>query len=73
MLLSQMKENQTGTITTISDNCCLSRRLCDMGFSPGQEICCTNVAATGSPAAYIIRGTKLALRKKDADMIGVIL
>lgn len=73
MLLSQMKENQTATITALDDNLSLSRRLRDMGFVAGQRINCNEIGLCGSPIAYTIRGTKIALRKKDADMIGVVL
>ncbi|MGN0521795.1 MAG: ferrous iron transport protein A [Eubacterium sp.] len=73
MRLSQMKENQTGVITAVKSNNKLQRRLFDMGFVSGQEIKCTNIAMSGSPIAYSIRGSKIALRKKDADFIGVIL
>ena len=72
MRLSQLKENQTAVIAAVKNNN-LRRRLFDMGFVAGQEIKCTNIAALGSPIAYNIRGTKIALRKKDADLIGVIL
>ncbi|MGN1328717.1 MAG: ferrous iron transport protein A [Eubacterium sp.] len=73
MLLSQMKENQTATITALDENFDLSRRLHDMGFAPGQKIHCSDIGLCGSPIAYTIRGTKIALRKKDADKIGVVL
>lgn len=73
MTLSDMKENQIATITEIEDTGNLSRRLFDMGFISGQDIVCINIGAFGSPIAYNIRGCKVALRKKDAQMIGVIL
>ena len=73
MLLSQMKENQTATITAVNDNFRRSRRLYDMGFIAGQKIQCTDIGLWGSPIAFTIRGTKIALRKKDAAMIGVVL
>lgn len=73
MLLSNMKENQIATISKIDSKCTLSRRLFDLGFIEGQKITCTNIGLTGSPIAYNICGCKLALRKKDAAMIGVII
>ncbi len=73
MLLSQMKENQTGSITSINSSALPQRRLLDLGFIAGQKITCTNIGFTGSPIAYSIRGSKIALRKRDADMIGVVL
>lgn len=73
MTLSDLKENQTATIIKIDDTCLLSRRLFDLGFIAGQNITCLNVGAFGSPAAYNLRGCKVALRKKDADKVWVVL
>ncbi len=73
MTLSQMKENQSATITSVNAGIGLSRRLFDLGFISGQKIDCTNIGLCGSPIAYNLRGCKIALRKKDADMIGVVL
>lgn len=73
MTLSDMKENQIATIIKIESDSALSRRLFDMGFIAGQNIACVNVSALGSPIAYNLRGCKVALRKKDADKIGVVL
>ena len=73
MTLSEMKENQVATITEIENESGLSRRLFDMGFVEGQDITCMNVGMFGTPIAFNVRGTKVALRKKDADLIGVIL
>lgn len=73
MTLSQMKENQIGKITHINNDTVLLRRLYDMGFSVDQNITCMNVGLFGTPIVFNIRGTKIALRKKDADMIGVVL
>lgn len=73
MLLSLMKENETAVITDVDGDFALSRRLHDMGFAPGQKISCTDIGIFGSPIAYKIRGTKIALRKKDAAKIGVIM
>ncbi len=73
MTLSDLKENQIATITGIDDTCTLSRRLFDMGFIAGQNIACINVGAFGSPIAYNLRGCKVALRKKDADKVWVVL
>lgn len=71
MTLSQMKENESGLITDINFCASAQRRFFDMGFISGQRVSCTNIGLSGSPIAYQIRGSKIALRKKDADRIGV--
>lgn len=73
MTLSQMKEKQTGVITYVNATDSFERRFFDMGFINGQKVACDNIGIFGSPIAYQIRGSKIALRKKDADKIGVIL
>ena len=73
MTLSQMKENDFGHITYINTEPCCERRIFDLGFLEGQCIRCVNIGPFGTPIAYLIRGSKIALRKCDADKIGVIL
>lgn len=73
MRLSQMKENDVGKITSVSNSLKIKNRLFDMGFITGQKIKCTNIGLKGSPIAYNVRGCTVALRKSDADMIGVVL
>jgi Fe2+ transport system protein FeoA len=73
MKLSQMKENQCARITDIDDNTPFERRFFDMGFINGQSVICVNIGLFGTPIAYQIRGSKIALRKKDASKIGVVM
>lgn len=73
MTLAQMKENQTGYITFIENSSDFERRFLDMGFISGRRVQCTNIGLWGSPIAFRIMGSKIALRKKDADRIGVVL
>ncbi len=68
-----MKENQSGVITYVDDCSGFERRFFDMGFIDGQQVSCINIGLFGSPIAYQIRGSKVALRKKDANSIGVIV
>ena len=73
MTLSQMKVNESGYIISIDNGSNFERRFSDMGLITGQKISCTNIGLFGSPIAYQIRGSKVALRKRDADRIGVVL
>lgn len=73
MTLSDMKENQSAVIADIENSTGVKRRLFDMGFTAGAKIYCTDIGIFGSPIAYQIRGSKIALRKKDANEIGVTL
>ncbi len=73
MTLSQMKENDFGHISYINTEPSFLRRFYDLGFMEGQCIRCENIGLLGTPIAYQIRGSKIALRKCDADKIGVVL
>lgn len=45
------------------------RRLMDLGIVPGAEIEAELISISGDPIAYKIRGTTIALRKKQSDKI----
>ena len=47
------------------------RRLMDLGFLPGTIIGNEIVSAGGNPTAYSVRGTLIALRKSQAELISV--
>ncbi len=46
-------------------------RLMDLGFTPGQQITLMSVAPMRDPIAIALRGTIIALRRKDASCIKV--
>ncbi|MEJ2193654.1 MAG: ferrous iron transport protein A [Ignavibacteriaceae bacterium] len=45
------------------------QRILEIGFTPGQEIELVNISAFNDPIALSIRGTLIAIRKKEADCI----
>ena len=50
----------------------MRRRLLDLGFTAGAHITCLQHSASGDPAAYLIRGTVIALREEDSRRIAVV-
>ena len=50
----------------------IRRHLMDLGFTPGAMVLPLFSAPSGSPIAYRIRGTTVALRRSDAGQIGVL-
>ena len=50
----------------------LRHRILDLGFTEGAEIKCLFKAPSGSPLAFLIRGSVIALRKADAEKIFVL-
>ncbi len=49
----------------------MGRRLLDLGFTEGAEVRHLFDAVSGSPMAFLIRGTVIALRRDDAAGIVV--
>ncbi len=48
-----------------------SRRILEIGFTPGQEIELISKSVFDDPLAFSIRGTLIAIRKNEADCIKV--
>lgn len=70
MKLSKLLPDECGQIQYIPPF--LSGRLEKMGFAAGVRVRCLFRAPTGDPTAYLVSGTVVALRKKDAENIEVI-
>jgi Fe2+ transport system protein FeoA len=45
------------------------QRILEIGFTPGQEIELMSKSAFNDPIALSVRGTLIAMRKKEADCI----
>ncbi|MCA9056148.1 MAG: FeoA domain-containing protein [Planctomycetaceae bacterium] len=58
-----------GTILTLSGDDAVAIRLLELGLLPGEEIEVLGYAPLGDPIAIQVRGTRLALRRKDAGRI----
>ncbi len=71
--LSTLKLGEKATITGISPACrgLERRRFLDLGILPGTQIEVDLGSPSGDPMAYRVRGTLIALRKEQADMINI--
>ena len=47
------------------------RRLLDLGFTPGEEVAIVQSVPLGDPLVVQLRGTRLALRRREAAWIWV--
>lgn len=56
-------------ITGVIENHPSSRRILEIGFTPGQEIELMNKSIFNDPLAFSVRGTLIAIRKNEADCI----
>jgi len=72
MLLSEMKEGQTGIIVYVGgNNGALRRRVLEMGLTRGTEIYVEKYAPLKDPHELIIKGYHISLRVEEAANITV--
>ena len=71
MTLQDAKIGQTVTVTKITGEGAVKRRIMDMGITKGVEVYVRKVAPLGDPVEVTVRGYELSLRKADSQMIEV--
>ncbi len=62
---------QTVTVSRLTGEGPVKRRIMDMGITKGVSIFVRKVAPLGDPVEVTVRGYELSLRKADAEMIQV--
>ncbi|MCF0236723.1 MAG: ferrous iron transport protein A, partial [Bacteroidaceae bacterium] len=73
MLLSQLQNNQTAYILHVGGTDAFVRRLAELGFVPGQEVTRLYASPMGTPIVFSMLGQRVALRRSEAESIGVSL
>ena len=71
MLLSEMKEGQTGTVVHVGGNGILRRRILEMGILKGTEVYIEKYAPLKDPLELIVKGYHISLRVEEAARITV--
>lgn len=66
-----MKVGEMALITDIDNDHPSSHRILEIGFTPGQTIELLYVPPFNDPLAFAIRGTIIAIRKKEASCITI--
>jgi Fe2+ transport system protein FeoA len=66
---SDLKFGEKVTINEIDISNPSHQRILEIGFTPGQEIELMSKSAFNDPIALSVRGTLIAMRKKEADCI----
>ena len=67
--LAEVKVGQRTTVVELLVEGLTRRRLLDLGLLPGTEVTAVMRSPLGTPVAYDIRGSMLALRPEDASKI----
>lgn len=71
--LSDLPINTKGYINSLNCNGNIRRRLLDLGLVKNSSITPILSSPSGDPRAFEIRGTLIAIRKEDANLINVYL
>ncbi|MFO7446784.1 MAG: FeoA family protein [Ignavibacteriaceae bacterium] len=68
---AELKYGEKVRIDDIDSSHPSSRRILEIGFTPGQEIELINKSVFNDPLAFSVRGTLIAIRRNEADCIKV--
>ena len=71
MLLSEMREGQTGIIARVGGNGPVRRRILEMGLLKGCEVYVEKYAPLKDPLELIVKGYHLSMRVEEAARITV--
>ncbi len=69
--LNQLPLNTKGMIQKLNCQGNIRRRLLDLGFVKGASITPVLISPSQDPRAFSIRGTLIAIRKEDANLITI--
>lgn len=69
--LADLAPGDSALLRTVEAPGAMRRRLLDLGLIPGARVACVLRSPAGDPAAYLIRGSVIALRARDAQ--GVVI
>ena len=71
--LSRLRDGETARVTGITGAGAMGRRLRDMGLAQNTRVECLLHSPFGDPAAYLIRGAVVALRREDSRRVRAVL
>lgn len=73
ILLTELLPCTKGRITSVNCKGAMRRRLGDLGFVEGSTIEYAGKSPLGDPMAFRIKGTVIALRREESDLIRISL
>ena len=71
--LNTLSLNTSGRVVKLNCTGPVKRRLLDLGIVNGTKITPVLKSPSGDPTAFFIRGSTIALRKEDAELIEVTI
>ena len=71
--LSRMRDGEKARVTGITGGGAMGRRLRDMGLVQGTQVEFLLHSPFGDPAAYLIRGAVIDMRREDSRRVQAVL
>ena len=71
MTLSELRPGERAVVRSLYLGGPMRRRLRDLGLIEGTQLSCLGRSPLGDPAAYLIRGAAIALRREEGRKIEV--
>ena len=68
---AELGVGESGRVVRVVGTDDISRRLLEMGFTPGVEVRRLGAAPLGDPLEFELRGYRLSLRKSEAQHIEI--
>ncbi len=68
---AQLAVGESARVLRVTGAGDVSRRLLEMGVTPGVDIVCLGAAPLGDPLEFELRGYRLSLRKNEAQQIEI--
>jgi len=67
--LGALREGERCCVKELTMNGKMRSRLMDLGLTSGAVVECLHISSGGDPAAYLISGAVIAIRRTDAEKI----
>ncbi|HJQ79602.1 MAG TPA: ferrous iron transport protein A [Lacipirellulaceae bacterium] len=71
-IAAELSAGESGRVARVTGADEISRRLMEMGVTPGVQLRCLGAAPLGDPLEFELRGYRLSLRRTEAQHIELI-
>lgn len=71
--LAQLPRHKVATITSVGGERLFRRRLLEIGLLPGTPVRVLSIAPLGDPIEIELRGSRLSIRRREAELVEVRL
>jgi Fe2+ transport system protein FeoA len=71
-IAAELLAGESGRVARVAGTDEVSRRLLEMGVTPGIQLRCVGAAPLGDPLEFELRGYRLSLRKREAELIELV-